>query len=252
MPTTADYLKKADYLRDNTPEENMEALRVWKSHIQAAREQFSRKEFDLAEESLKVALEAAKVFGRDSGAHATSLLNLAQLYRRRSKFAEAVPLLESAIFVFETTAGPNNQVTVTAIYDLALTLSEQGKPAEAKVRYDDALTRLEEAAVRQKYGDAPAALQSVRASVLLHAAQAELQLGQLAAAEAQLREALSLSEARWGAASPKLVAPCTELAKLLLRRERRDEAGAMAERAVAVATPAQREVLDKLLQAIRA
>jgi hypothetical protein len=48
------------------------------------------------------------------------------------------------------------------------------------------------------------------------------------------------------------VAPCTELAKLLLRRERRDEAGAMAERAVAVATPAQREVLDKLLQAIRA
>jgi len=35
--------------------------------------------------------------------------------------------------------------------------------------------------------------------VLLHAAQAELQLGQLAAAEAQLREALSLSEARWGA-----------------------------------------------------
>ena len=91
------------------------------------------------------------------------------------------------------------QVTVTAIYDLALTLSEQGKPAEAKARYDDALTRLEEAAVRQKYGDAPAALQSVRASVLLHASQVELQLGQLAAAEAQLREALSLSEARWGA-----------------------------------------------------
>ena len=55
-----------------------------------------------------------------------------------------------------------------------------------------------------------------------------------------------------GAASPKLVAPCTELAKLLLLRERRDEAHAMAERAIAVASPAQREVLDKLLQAIRA
>ena len=48
------------------------------------------------------------------------------------------------------------------------------------------------------------------------------------------------------------MAPCTELAKLLLRRERRDEALAMAERAMAVASPAQREVLDKLLQAIRA
>jgi len=130
-----------------------------------------------------------------------------------------VPLLESAIFVFDTTAGPNNQVTVTAIYDLALTLAEQGKPAEAKARFDDALARLEEAALRQKYGDAPAALQSVRASVLLHAAQAELQLGQPAAAEAQLREALRLSEARWGGASSKLVAPCTELAKLLLRQE---------------------------------
>ena len=95
-PATADYLKKADFLRDNTPEENMEALNVWKAHIQAAREQFSRKEFDLAEESLKAALEAAKVFGRDSGAHATSLLNLAQLYRRRRKLAEAVPPLASA------------------------------------------------------------------------------------------------------------------------------------------------------------
>jgi len=230
----------------------MEALRVWKGHIQAAREQFSLKDYDLAEGSLKAALEAARVFGRDSGAYATSMLNLAQLYRRRSKFAEAVPLLEGAIFVFETTAGPNNQVTVTAIYDLALTLHEQGKPAEAKGQYDDALKRLEEAAVRQRYGDAPAALQSVRASVLLHASQVEVQLGQLGAAEAQMRESLSLVQARWGAASPKLVAPCTELAKLLLLRERRGEARAMAERAAAVATPAQREVLDRLLQAIGA
>jgi len=141
----------------------MGALRAWKAYIQVAREQFSRKEYDLAEGSLKAALEAAKVFGRDSGAYATSMLNLAQLYRRRSKLPEAVPLLESAIFVLESTAGPNNQVTVTAIYDLALTLSEQGKAAEAKVHYDDALRRLEEAAVRQKYGDAPAALLSVRA-----------------------------------------------------------------------------------------
>ena len=30
-----------------------------------------------------------------------------------------MPLLESAIFVFDTTAGPNNQVTLTAIYHLA-------------------------------------------------------------------------------------------------------------------------------------
>ena len=72
-PTTADYLKKADYLRDNTPEENMEALRVWKGHIQAAREQFSRKDFDLAEESLKAALEAAKVRGRDSHRRSSDL-----------------------------------------------------------------------------------------------------------------------------------------------------------------------------------
>lgn len=231
----------------------MEALRAWKAYIQVAREQFSRKEYDLAEGSLKAALEAAKVFGRDSGAYATSMLNLAQLYRRRSKLPEAVPLLESAIFVLESTAGPNNQVTVTAIYDLALTLSEQGKAAEAKVHYDDALRRLEEAAVRQKYGDAPAALLSVRASVLLHAAQAEQQLGELGAAEAQLRESLSLAEARWGTESPKLVAACTELAKLLLLRERRDEARAMAERAAAVAQhPAQHEALTRLLQTIRA
>ena len=84
-PTTADYLKKADYLRDNTPEENMEALRVWKGHIQAAREQFSRKDFDLAEESLKAALEAAKVRGRDSNRRPSDLAPTLTLTRTRTR-----------------------------------------------------------------------------------------------------------------------------------------------------------------------
>ena len=123
----AEYLRKAEYLENKTPEENTEALRVWRTHVHAAREHFGRKDYAAAEASLKEALEAAKVFGRDSGAYATSMLNLAQLYRRRGKLSDAVPLLESAIFVLESTAGPNNQVTVTAIVDLALTLLERAR-----------------------------------------------------------------------------------------------------------------------------
>ena len=63
-----------------------------------------------AEQELKQALEEAAHFGQSSGPVATSLLNLAQLYRRSGRLAEAEPLLVRAADVLEQTAGPNNKV----------------------------------------------------------------------------------------------------------------------------------------------
>ena len=233
------------------PEYNARMLQQWRSHIAAARDMFARKDFDGAEESLKLALEEAEHWGTASGPFATSMLNLAQLYRKRGRHADAAPLLQKAFYVLEQNAGPNNKVTLLALIDLASTLYEQGEAAAAKERFDDALQRLDAAQVHQVYANAPEALRDVRAGCLLQAAQAELKLGETARAEAQLREALSLTEERWGAASPRLVAPCAELARLLLAAGRRDEAREMGERAARVAThPAQKAGLAGLLKEI--
>ena len=51
----AEYLRKAEYLENKTPEENTEALRVWRTHVHAAREHFGRKDYAAAEASLKEA-----------------------------------------------------------------------------------------------------------------------------------------------------------------------------------------------------
>ena len=115
--------------------------------------------------------------------------------------------------------------------------------SESAAPSDDAWRLMEEAAeLRRALRDSDAMVDELRA---------QLNPPEPGGKENRSREE-NRSSGDLAAASPKLVAPCTELAKLLLRRERRDEALAMAERAMAVASPAQREVLDKLLQAIRA
>lgn len=91
------------------PEHNAEILTQWRGHIQAAREAFERLDVESAESELKFALEKASHFGKSSGPMATSLLNLAQLYRRAGRLEEAVPLLIQAADTLEQTAGPNNK-----------------------------------------------------------------------------------------------------------------------------------------------
>ena len=144
-------------------------------------------------------------------------------------------------------------MTVLTLFDLAKTHLELDEAAAAKQRFDESLQRLEQARLNQTYGDAPTALMSVRAAVLVHAARAETRLGEMVRAEVQLREALGLMEERWGKTAPQLVVPCTELAQLLLASQRRDEARAMCERAASVArSPAQLSKLSELRKLIDA
>ena len=106
-----------------------------------------------------------------------------------------------------------SQVTLLALIDLAATQLDLGKPEEASECYKDALARLDVAEANQPHGKL--ALREVRAGCLFHMARATSAMGDTAAAEAQLRDALALVEERHGPLSPRVLAPCAELARVL-------------------------------------
>eukprot|EP00965_Chrysotila_dentata_P166145 5485964-Pleurochrysis_carterae.AAC.2 len=91
------------------PEENYKILTSWRGNIHAAQECFRKLDMEGAERELKTALEKAAHFGSGSAPVATSLVNLAELYRRLGRFKEALPLLERATDTLDQTAGPNNK-----------------------------------------------------------------------------------------------------------------------------------------------
>ncbi len=228
------------------PEENAKILESWRSRIGEARERWAARDAEGAERALQQAVEEASHFGRSSGPVATSLLNLAQLYIRTGKLAEAEPLLVQAAEVLGDTAGPNHKVTLLALLDLAAVKARRDELRAAASVYDDALGRLD--AAERNQPDGRDALREVRAGCLLKSARVCASLGELPLAEERLRASLGLAEERWGAASPRLLAPCTELARVLHALGRREESAALLARAAAL--PGLRPVQTQTLEAV--
>ena len=176
------------------PEANAAVLAAWRARIQAARDAFAKHDAATAERELKAALEEAAHFGAQSAPVATSLLNLAQLYRRSKRYDEAEPLLRRAFTVLEMHAGPHNKVTLTALVDLAELQLERGAAAAAAETFDDALARLSTAEAQQAHGAAPPA-RCARAACCARRRRSSASATRRA--EAHLKEALALSEERW-------------------------------------------------------
>ena len=229
------------------PEHNAKILEDWRNLIAAARSQFTKHDYAGAETSLKAALEKASHFGQSSGPVATSLLNLAQLYMRNGRLADAEPLLVRSADVLEQTAGPNNKVTLLCLVDLAGVHVGRGNAEAAIEQFEDVLQRLDKAETTQKHGRA--ALREVRAGCLFRVAKVRASRGDVETAEENLRGALGLLEERWGALSARLLAPCAELARLLKAQGRVGEARGFLDRARSLEhlRPSQRKQLDELV-----
>ncbi len=94
-------------------------------------------------EAAKVAQEALKVaettFSPDHLDVATSLNNLAEVYRTQGKYAEAEPLYKRALAIREKPLGPNHPSVATSLNSLALLYDAQGKYAAAEPLYKRAL-----------------------------------------------------------------------------------------------------------------
>jgi tetratricopeptide (TPR) repeat protein len=86
-----------------------------------------------------------KVLGPEHPDVATSLNNLASLYRAQGRYAEAEPPLTRALAIREKVLGPEHPDVATSLNNLAGLYATQGRYAEAEPRYQQALAIQEKA-----------------------------------------------------------------------------------------------------------
>ena len=73
----------------------------WESYITAAQQAYQQADYAEAEKQLEAALKEAEAFGPDDVRLATSLNNLALLYKAQGRYAEAEPLYKRALAINE-------------------------------------------------------------------------------------------------------------------------------------------------------
>ena len=88
-----------------------------------------------ANEALKV---AEKTFGQEHSKVATSLNNLALIYKALGKQAAAEDFYKQALTILEKSFGADNPRVATALYNLARLYHDQGKYEEAEPMYKQA------------------------------------------------------------------------------------------------------------------
>ena len=84
----------------------------------------------ISEEAIEV---AETTFGKDHPNTATSLNNLAELYRTQGKYAEAEPLYKRALSIWEKALGENHPKVATVLENMSALYKKMGKEAVAKV-----------------------------------------------------------------------------------------------------------------------
>ncbi len=76
---------------------------------------------------------------------ATSLNNLAELYRVQGRYAEAEPLYQRSLAIREKTPGPEHSDVAQSLNNLALLYDAQARYAEAEPLFQRALAIMEKA-----------------------------------------------------------------------------------------------------------
>ena len=85
-----------------------------------------------AERQFKAALSEAERFGEQDRRFATSLNNLAELYRVQGKYVEAEPLYKRSLAIREKALGPEHPNVATSLKNYAVLLRKMDRDAEAK------------------------------------------------------------------------------------------------------------------------
>ena len=103
----------------------------WESYITAAQQAYQQAEYAEAEKQLEAALKEAEAFGLDDVRLATSLNNLAALYHAQGKYAEAEPLYQRALAIWEKALGPDHPNVAVSLENYASLLCNTNRDAEA-------------------------------------------------------------------------------------------------------------------------
>jgi tetratricopeptide (TPR) repeat protein len=183
-----------------------EKAQHWKAlnaKIVALHEQGQYKEATpIAEVALGIAEE---VFGQSHPNVATSLNNLAELYRTQGKYAEAEPLYKRALAIDEKAFGPNHPSVATDLNNLAGLYYAQGQYAEAEPLYKRALA-IDEKAFGSEH---PSVATSLNNLAGLYRTQ-----GKYAEAEPLYKRALEILEKAFGKDHPNVAKSLNNLGLL--------------------------------------
>ncbi|WP_238560451.1 CHAT domain-containing protein [Microcystis aeruginosa] len=122
-----------------------EAERLTQQVIQLYQQGKYNEAIPLAEQALAIYKQQ---LGDNHPVTATSLNNLALLYKSQGRYSEAEPLYKQALAIFKQQLGDNHPDTASSLNNLALLYKSQGRYSEAEPLYQQAL-----AIFKQQLGD---------------------------------------------------------------------------------------------------
>ena len=105
----------------------------WESYITAAQRAYRQADCAEAEKQSAAALKEAEAF--DDVRLATSLNNLALLYKAQCRYAEAEPLYQRALAIREKALGPQHPDLANSLNNLAILYQVQGRYEEAETNF---------------------------------------------------------------------------------------------------------------------
>jgi tetratricopeptide (TPR) repeat protein len=142
-----------------------------------------------------------------------------------ARYAEAEPLLQRALNIFEQALGPEHPNTAATLHALARLSDKQGKYAEAEPLYKRAL-HIREQALGPEHPDT--------ATTLHELARLYLEQGKYAEAEPLFQRALHIYEQALGPEHPQTAATLHELARLYHNQGKYAEAEPLYQRALRI------------------
>lgn len=87
----------------------------------------------------RVLMMREHMLGSEDPFTASSMNNLAQLYRTQRKYEQAEPLYQKALLIYESALGPMHPFTASSLHTLAVLYHEQGKYQQAEQCYQRSL-----------------------------------------------------------------------------------------------------------------
>ena len=166
-----------------------------------------------------------KVLGPEHPDVATSLNNLAALYRAQGKYEEAEPLYQRSLTILEKVLGPEHPNVATSLNNLALLYDAQGKYEEAEPLYQRSLT-IREKVLGPEHPDVATSLNNL---ALLYDAQ-----GKYEEAEPLFQRSLTIREKVLGPEHPDVATSLNNLAALYRAQGKYEEAEPLYQRSLTI------------------
>ena len=111
----------------------------WQAHMDAGIDAYVDGDYAEAAQQFATAVGKAEAFGEDDPRLAQSLNGQAEVYRAQGRYADAEPLHQRALAIYEKALGPEHPSVATSLNNLASLYQAQGQYTQAEPLYQRAL-----------------------------------------------------------------------------------------------------------------